>query len=101
MPVCLKCGWELVFGPAGCGCPKPTKLPDPLPQGLVDLIEKWKKEGCPSLLEPAPTPEGSTAFAEYAGVKVEASITLSEDRKSVVVKVLVNGRKELEFKQGL
>lgn len=20
MPVCLKCGWELVYGPAGCAC---------------------------------------------------------------------------------
>lgn len=25
MPVCLKCGYEIVIGPGGCGCPQPAK----------------------------------------------------------------------------
>lgn len=25
MPVCLKCGYEIVFGPGGCGCTRAVK----------------------------------------------------------------------------
>lgn len=53
MPVCLKCGYELVFGPAGCACTQAARRDrqleeaDAIGERITKLVEAMNKPFAP------------------------------------------------------
>lgn len=59
MPVCLKCGWELVIGPRGCGCPR-----EPSPRELE--LERERQKALEEILTRALSEEENKQIQELA-----------------------------------